>query len=100
MELCPSQDTRGDSTSQRSSCSVLRLSTRMDSSIKVSSLVIAAGGKCHSYEWRTGVWSNNRRPVWCQRSDGINVTGKELLAFVCLKKDVLHLYLTEQTEQN
>uniref|UniRef100_A0AAQ4R7R8 Thrombospondin type-1 domain-containing protein 7A n=1 Tax=Gasterosteus aculeatus aculeatus TaxID=481459 RepID=A0AAQ4R7R8_GASAC len=33
------------------------------------------GGKCHSYEWRTGGWSNNERLVWCQRSDGVNVTG-------------------------
>uniref|UniRef100_A0A671XNQ9 Thrombospondin type-1 domain-containing protein 7A n=1 Tax=Sparus aurata TaxID=8175 RepID=A0A671XNQ9_SPAAU len=33
------------------------------------------GGKCHSYQWRTGGWSNNVRAVWCQRSDGVNVTG-------------------------
>ncbi|KAK7939999.1 hypothetical protein WMY93_003325 [Mugilogobius chulae] len=33
------------------------------------------GGKCHSYQWRTGPWSNNQRAVWCQRSDGVNVTG-------------------------
>uniref|UniRef100_A0A3Q4ARY6 Thrombospondin type-1 domain-containing protein 7A n=1 Tax=Mola mola TaxID=94237 RepID=A0A3Q4ARY6_MOLML len=33
------------------------------------------GGKCHSYQWRTGGWSNNERVVWCQRSDGVNVTG-------------------------
>ncbi|XP_065818358.1 thrombospondin type-1 domain-containing protein 7B [Labrus bergylta] len=33
------------------------------------------GGKCHSYQWRTGGWSNNEREVWCQRSDGVNVTG-------------------------
>ncbi|KAF0026331.1 hypothetical protein F2P81_021068 [Scophthalmus maximus] len=32
-------------------------------------------GKCHSYQWRTGGWSNNERVVWCQRSDGVNVTG-------------------------
>uniref|UniRef100_A0A672IN85 Thrombospondin, type I, domain containing 7Ba n=1 Tax=Salarias fasciatus TaxID=181472 RepID=A0A672IN85_SALFA len=38
------------------------------------------GGKCHSYQWRTGGWSNNERVVWCQRSDGVNVTG-ELLQF-------------------
>lgn len=34
------------------------------------------GGKCHSYQWRTGGWSNNERVVWCQRSDGVNVTGE------------------------
>ncbi|XP_029315244.1 thrombospondin type-1 domain-containing protein 7B isoform X2 [Cottoperca gobio] len=33
------------------------------------------GGKCHSYQWRMGGWSNNKRAVWCQRSDGVNVTG-------------------------
>uniref|UniRef100_A0A3B1IIX4 Thrombospondin type-1 domain-containing protein 7A n=1 Tax=Astyanax mexicanus TaxID=7994 RepID=A0A3B1IIX4_ASTMX len=33
------------------------------------------GGKCHSYEWRTSPWNNNERTVWCQRSDGVNVTG-------------------------
>lgn len=34
-------------------------------------------GKCHSYHWRAGGWSNNQRVVWCQRSDGVNVTGEE-----------------------
>ncbi|XP_047227142.1 thrombospondin type-1 domain-containing protein 7B isoform X3 [Girardinichthys multiradiatus] len=33
------------------------------------------GGKCHSYQWKTGGWTNNKRAVWCQRSDGVNVTG-------------------------
>ncbi|XP_056290680.1 thrombospondin type-1 domain-containing protein 7B isoform X1 [Pseudoliparis swirei] len=33
------------------------------------------GGKCHSYQWLMGGWSNNKRVVWCQRSDGVNVTG-------------------------
>ncbi|KAG7464148.1 hypothetical protein MATL_G00184190 [Megalops atlanticus] len=32
------------------------------------------GGKCHSYEWRTSAWRDNERTVWCQRSDGVNVT--------------------------
>lgn len=40
------------------------------------SAVVASGGKCHSYQWRTGGWSNNERAVWCQRSDGVNVTGE------------------------
>ncbi|XP_040827450.1 thrombospondin type-1 domain-containing protein 7B [Ochotona curzoniae] len=34
-----------------------------------------AGGKCYQYTWKTGLWDNNERTVWCQRSDGINVTG-------------------------
>ncbi|KAL4593650.1 thrombospondin type-1 domain-containing protein 7B-like [Arapaima gigas] len=34
-----------------------------------------ADGKCYSYEWRTGGWRANGRSVWCQRSDGVNVTG-------------------------
>ncbi|XP_077473854.1 thrombospondin type-1 domain-containing protein 7B isoform X1 [Stigmatopora argus] len=33
------------------------------------------GGQCYSYQWRTGGWSNNERAVWCQRSDGVVVTG-------------------------
>ncbi|KAF4086551.1 hypothetical protein AMELA_G00084810 [Ameiurus melas] len=33
------------------------------------------GGKCNSYEWKTSAWSDNVREVWCQRSDGVNVTG-------------------------
>ncbi|XP_062313300.1 thrombospondin type-1 domain-containing protein 7B [Osmerus eperlanus] len=33
------------------------------------------GGRCHSYEWRASGWSDNERAVWCQRSDGVNVTG-------------------------
>ncbi|XP_072556633.1 thrombospondin type-1 domain-containing protein 7B-like isoform X1 [Paramormyrops kingsleyae] len=32
-------------------------------------------GRCHSYEWRTSGWKGNERSVWCQRSDGVNVTG-------------------------
>ncbi|KAK6483033.1 thrombospondin type-1 domain-containing protein 7B-like isoform X2 [Huso huso] len=32
-------------------------------------------GKCLSYEWRTSPWTDNERCVWCQRSDGVNVTG-------------------------
>ncbi|MED6259154.1 Thrombospondin type-1 domain-containing protein 7B, partial [Ataeniobius toweri] len=36
------------------------------------------GGKCHSYQWKTGGWTNNKRAVWCQRSDGVNVTGEVL----------------------
>ncbi|XP_062869505.1 thrombospondin type-1 domain-containing protein 7B [Trichomycterus rosablanca] len=32
-------------------------------------------GSCLSYEWVTGEWRNNQRAVWCQRSDGVNVTG-------------------------
>ncbi|CAL1582759.1 unnamed protein product [Knipowitschia caucasica] len=36
------------------------------------------GGKCQSYQWRTGAWSNNHRAVWCQRSDGVKVTGERL----------------------
>ncbi|NWX81546.1 THS7B protein, partial [Nothoprocta pentlandii] len=34
-----------------------------------------SGGKCFSYLWKTSLWQGNERTVWCQRSDGINVTG-------------------------
>ncbi|NXN47599.1 THS7B protein, partial [Rhinoptilus africanus] len=33
------------------------------------------GGKCYDYLWKTSLWRDNVRTVWCQRSDGINVTG-------------------------
>ncbi|XP_069081179.1 thrombospondin type-1 domain-containing protein 7B [Pleurodeles waltl] len=33
------------------------------------------GGKCYDYEWKMGPWRDNERAVWCQRSDGITVTG-------------------------
>ncbi|XP_036396447.1 thrombospondin type-1 domain-containing protein 7B [Megalops cyprinoides] len=33
------------------------------------------GGRCHTYEWKTSGWRDNERSVWCQRSDGVNVTG-------------------------
>lgn len=59
------------------------LTAGLDAHIKVLLSVvsvIATGGKCHSYEWRTGGWSNNQRVVWCQRSDGVNVTGEKLLS--------------------
>ncbi|XP_030627616.1 thrombospondin type-1 domain-containing protein 7B [Chanos chanos] len=36
---------------------------------------VCKGGSCLSYEWKTGGWSDNKRTVWCQRSDGVNVTG-------------------------
>ncbi|XP_069032136.1 thrombospondin type-1 domain-containing protein 7A [Embiotoca jacksoni] len=32
-------------------------------------------GQCFEYEWRTGTWRGSSRQVWCQRSDGLNVTG-------------------------
>ncbi|KAM7097072.1 thrombospondin type-1 domain-containing protein 7B isoform 4-T6 [Ciconia maguari] len=34
-----------------------------------------SGGKCYDYLWKTSLWRDNVRTVWCQRSDGINVTG-------------------------
>ncbi|KAL4840736.1 hypothetical protein H8958_008421 [Nasalis larvatus] len=34
-----------------------------------------AGGKCYHYTWKASLWNNNERTVWCQRSDGVNVTG-------------------------
>ncbi|XP_024099324.3 thrombospondin type-1 domain-containing protein 7B [Pongo abelii] len=33
------------------------------------------GGKCYHYTWKASLWNNNERTVWCQRSDGVNVTG-------------------------
>ncbi|KAM8933548.1 thrombospondin type-1 domain-containing protein 7B [Pelodytes ibericus] len=34
-----------------------------------------AGGKCFKYVWKMSPWNENRREVWCQRSDGAIVTG-------------------------
>uniref|UniRef100_A0A3Q3WEJ1 Thrombospondin type-1 domain-containing protein 7A n=1 Tax=Mola mola TaxID=94237 RepID=A0A3Q3WEJ1_MOLML len=33
------------------------------------------GGQCFEYKWRTGPWRGSSRQVWCQRFDGLNVTG-------------------------
>ncbi|KAM9824426.1 thrombospondin type-1 domain-containing protein 7A [Neosynchiropus ocellatus] len=32
-------------------------------------------GQCLEYKWRTGPWQGSSREVWCERSDGLNVTG-------------------------
>ncbi|XP_044027484.1 thrombospondin type-1 domain-containing protein 7A [Siniperca chuatsi] len=32
-------------------------------------------GQCFEYKWRTGPWRGSSRQVWCQRSDGLNITG-------------------------
>uniref|UniRef100_A0AAY4ELB3 Thrombospondin type-1 domain-containing protein 7A n=1 Tax=Denticeps clupeoides TaxID=299321 RepID=A0AAY4ELB3_9TELE len=32
-------------------------------------------GQCYEYKWMTGAWRASSRQVWCQRSDGLNVTG-------------------------
>lgn len=36
-----------------------------------------SGGKCYDYKWLRGLNSGSPE-VWCQRSDGVNVTGKDL----------------------
>ncbi|XP_061597146.1 thrombospondin type-1 domain-containing protein 7A [Cololabis saira] len=33
------------------------------------------GGQCFEYKWSSGPWRGSSRQVWCQRSDGLNVTG-------------------------
>lgn len=37
--------------------------------------VCVVGGKCYNYVWKASLWQDNERTVWCQRSDGVNVTG-------------------------
>lgn len=32
-------------------------------------------GECFDYKWKTGPWRGSSRHVWCERSDGLNVTG-------------------------
>lgn len=37
---------------------------------------LLSGGECYEYKWFSG--GNSTHPVtWCQRSDGLNVTGKK-----------------------
>ncbi|XP_067860093.1 thrombospondin type-1 domain-containing protein 7A-like isoform X1 [Heptranchias perlo] len=36
---------------------------------------MCTGGYCYEYTWLAGAWTGSYREVWCQRSDGINVTG-------------------------
>uniref|UniRef100_A0A8C0URH5 Thrombospondin type-1 domain-containing protein 7B-like n=1 Tax=Cyanistes caeruleus TaxID=156563 RepID=A0A8C0URH5_CYACU len=52
------------SAENRESCSGQEMETRP-----------CSGGKCYDYLWQTGPWRDNVRTVWCQRSDGMNVTG-------------------------
>lgn len=42
------------------------------------------GGQCFEYQWRTGPWRGSSRHVWCQRSDGLNVTGEHHIPMSCL----------------
>ncbi|TNN32309.1 Thrombospondin type-1 domain-containing protein 7A [Liparis tanakae] len=38
---------------------------------------LSVGGECHEYKWMSGGRTNaSRSVVWCQRSDGLNVTGE------------------------
>uniref|UniRef100_A0A669ELV6 Thrombospondin type-1 domain-containing protein 7A n=1 Tax=Oreochromis niloticus TaxID=8128 RepID=A0A669ELV6_ORENI len=32
-------------------------------------------GECFDYKWKSGPWRGSSRHVWCERSDGLNVTG-------------------------
>nr|XP_034985345.1 thrombospondin type-1 domain-containing protein 7A isoform X1 [Zootoca vivipara] len=32
-------------------------------------------GQCYEYKWMASPWKGSSRTVWCQRSDGLNVTG-------------------------
>ncbi|KAK6491401.1 thrombospondin type-1 domain-containing protein 7A-like [Huso huso] len=34
-----------------------------------------ADGECYEYKWMTSPWRGSSRSIWCQRSDGLNVTG-------------------------
>ncbi|NXQ22466.1 THS7B protein, partial [Peucedramus taeniatus] len=52
------------SAENRESCSGQEVETRP-----------CSGGKCYDYLWQTSLWRDNVRTVWCQRSDGMNVTG-------------------------
>ncbi|KAL3983366.1 UV radiation resistance-associated protein [Sarotherodon galilaeus] len=32
-------------------------------------------GECFDYKWKSGPWRGSSRHIWCERSDGLNVTG-------------------------
>ncbi|XP_053570076.1 thrombospondin type-1 domain-containing protein 7A [Bombina bombina] len=32
-------------------------------------------GQCYEYKWLSSPWKGSSRSIWCQRSDGLNVTG-------------------------
>uniref|UniRef100_A0A8C6SDK5 Thrombospondin type-1 domain-containing protein 7A n=1 Tax=Neogobius melanostomus TaxID=47308 RepID=A0A8C6SDK5_9GOBI len=42
-------------------------------------------GQCLDYKWRTGPWRGSSRQVWCERSDGINVTGYVAMCVLAVK---------------
>lgn len=43
----------------------------------LSIFFLLSGGECYEYKWFSG--GNSTHPVaWCQRSDGLNVTGKKI----------------------
>ncbi|XP_058277386.1 thrombospondin type-1 domain-containing protein 7B [Hirundo rustica] len=52
------------SAENRENCSGQEMETRL-----------CSGGQCYDYLWQTSPWRDNVRTVWCQRSDGVNVTG-------------------------
>lgn len=39
---------------------------------------VPADGQCYEYKWMASAWKGSSRTVWCQRSDGVNVTGKPI----------------------
>nr|XP_020855680.1 thrombospondin type-1 domain-containing protein 7A isoform X4 [Phascolarctos cinereus] len=39
-------------------------------------------GQCYEYKWMASSWKGSSRTVWCQRSDGLNVTDGRLKTWV------------------
>ncbi|KAI4543884.1 hypothetical protein MG293_006678 [Ovis ammon polii] len=39
-------------------------------------------GQCYEYKWMASAWKGSSRTVWCQRSDGVNVTDGRLKTWV------------------
>lgn len=52
--------------------------------------MFVAGGKCYDYVWQSSLWRDNVRTVWCQRSDGMNVTGMSPDGLAHLSVKCLH----------
>ncbi|XP_078454669.1 thrombospondin type-1 domain-containing protein 7A-like [Lampetra planeri] len=45
--------------------------------LRVPCSVPCPEGSCYTYEWKSSPWKGAQRQVWCERSDGVHVTGTD-----------------------
>lgn len=60
---------------------------------------VPADGQCYEYKWMASAWKGSSRTVWCQRSDGINVTGKLPISLFFKSLPVTHIQLVQQNKE-